>query len=150
MGRVCRSLALNAAVPVEVASATPLRGHPNLVRTGQVGAGLGRPVLLLRTRWAESREAIGTDVEFPIANGVLEAAIDADGPHAFLASADCWGKLGSKLLRDICIVQRASDDALFPIVVACSAKMQTTVGARAEKRNPGVVDVVRTRWTLVG
>ena len=146
MGRVCRSLTFDAAVPIEVASTAPLRRHTDLVLAGRIGAGFGRPVLLFRTRWAESPKAIGTDVEFPIAHRILEAAIDADVPHAFLAPADRSGKLGSKLLWKNCIVRRAtSDDALFRIVVACSTKVQTTVVTRAKMRRPGGFGVERTR-----
>jgi len=46
MNGMCRSLALDAAVPIEMASTAPLGQDTDLVvvRAGQVGAGLGRPV----------------------------------------------------------------------------------------------------------
>ena len=44
MVRIRRRLTFDAAVPIEVASTASLGGDADLVRTGRVGAGLGRPV----------------------------------------------------------------------------------------------------------
>ena len=44
MIRICRSLTLNAAVPIEVTSTTALGCNAYLFGTVRVGAGLGRPV----------------------------------------------------------------------------------------------------------
>ena len=41
---VCRGLALDAAVPIEVTSSAALGRDTDLIGAGRVGAGLGRPV----------------------------------------------------------------------------------------------------------
>ena len=44
MRRIRSHLALNAAVPIEMTSATSLGRDADLIGTGRIGAGLGGPV----------------------------------------------------------------------------------------------------------
>jgi len=63
MIRIGRGLAFDAAIPIEVATTTPLGQDPDIIRAGRIGAGLGRPVAMAASKdcflWRCDRENCG-------------------------------------------------------------------------------------------
>ena len=57
---VCRGLALDAAVPIEVTSSAALGRDTDLIGAGRVGAGLGGPIALAAMKCILSDESVET------------------------------------------------------------------------------------------